>query len=132
MIINFLFKNLGIRQTVLKNTFWLALAETISRLSKLILIIYVARILGVTDYGKFIFALAFVSLFVIFSDFSLPVITTREVSRGKEKEYPAILSLKILLSLGALVLILISSFFIAFDPVIRKVIWILGIYILIS
>ena len=96
MPIKFLFKNLGVRQSIFKNTFWLALEEVISKLLKLILIIYVARILGVTNYGKFIFALAFVSLFVIFSDFSLSIITTREVSRGKEKEYPAILSLKIL------------------------------------
>ena len=57
---NFLFKNLGIQQTVFKNTFWLAAAEGISRFSRLILIIYVARIFGVNDYGKFNFALAVV------------------------------------------------------------------------
>ncbi len=126
--------NLGTKQTILKNTFWLAAGEGITRFLKLILIIYVARILGATEYGKFTFALAFVTLFVIFSDLGLSQITTREFAREKEreKEFPAILLLKILLSLGILLFILISSFFVAPDPVIQKAIWILAIYVLIS
>jgi O-antigen/teichoic acid export membrane protein len=131
---DFFLKNSGIKQTIAKNTLWLMAAEGITRFLKLILIIYVARILGATEYGKFSFALAFVSLFVIFSDFGLSRITTREFAREKEKEkeFSSIFSLKIFLSLGTLLLILISSFFITPDPIIQKVIWILGIYILIS
>jgi O-antigen/teichoic acid export membrane protein len=130
----FFLENLGVRQTIFKNTFWLGVAEAVSRFLKLILIIYVARILGATDYGKFNFALAFVSLFAIFSDIGLSQITTRELSRdkGREKEISSLFSLKILLSLGTLILILISSFFITPDPVIRKIIWILGIFTVIS
>ena len=130
----FFLENIGVRQTIFKNTFWLAVAEAITRFLKLILIIYVARILGATDYGKFTFALAFVSLFAIFSDLGVSQITTRELSREKEKEkeFPAILSLKFLLSLGTLALILIGSFFITPDPIIRGVIWILAIYIIVS
>ena len=75
-----LFENLGLKQTVLKNTFWLILAEGISLFFKLILIIYVARIFGVADYGKFIFALAFVAFFTIFSDAGLPPIIIRELA----------------------------------------------------
>jgi len=131
---NFFLENLGVRQTIFKNTFWLAVAEGVSRFLKLILIIYVARILGATDYGKFNFALAFVALFAIFSDLGLSQITTRELSRDKEreKEFSSLFSLKILLGLGTLVLILISSFFITLDPVIQKIIWILAIYTIIS
>ncbi len=134
MLKKLLFENLGVKQTVFKNTFWLATAEVVSRLLNSILLIYVARVLGATDYGKFTFALAFVSLLVIFSDFGLSSITTRELSREKEKEreFPAIFSLKILLSLGAFALMLSGSFFITPDPIIRKIIWILTIYILMS
>ena len=129
-----LFQNLGVKQTIFKNTFWLAVAEGITRLLKLVLLIYVARILGATEYGKFTFALAFVSLLSVFSDFGLSSITTRELSRKKEKEkeFPAILSLKLLLSLGTLILIFIGSFFITPDPIIQGVIWILAIYIIVS
>jgi O-antigen/teichoic acid export membrane protein len=129
-----LFSNKTVKQTIFKNTFWLAVAEGISRLLKLVLLIYVARILGATEYGEFTFALAFVSLFVIFSDLGLSKIITREFSRDKnhEKEYSFIFSLKILLSIGTLILILIGSFFITTDSAIRSVIWILAVYILIN
>jgi len=130
----FLLKNLGEKQTIVKNTFWLGVAEAITRFLKLFLIIYVARILGATEYGKFTFALAFVSLFAIFSDFGISTITTREIAREKEKEkeFPAVLSLKLVLSIGTLLLICIGSFFVTPDPVIRGIIWILGIYIIVS
>ena len=130
----FFLKNSGTKQTIAKNTFWLTVAEGITRFLKLILIIYIARILGATEYGKFTFALAFVSLFAIFSDFGVSSITTRELAREKEKEreFPNILSLKLVLSIGTLILICFGSFFITPDPVIRGIIWILGIYIIIS
>lgn len=128
----FLFRNAGTKQTIAKNTFWLAVAEGITRFLKLFLIIYVARILGATEYGKFTFALAFVSLFAIFSDFGLSPIVTREFAREKEKEknFPALISLKLLLGIGTLFLISIGSFFITIEPEIRGIIWILGAYII--
>lgn len=130
----FFLKNSGIKQTIAKNTFWLAAAEGITRFLKLFLIIYIARILGATEYGKFTFASAFVSLFAIFSDFGISPIITRELAREKEKEkeFPAVLSLKLILSIGTLILICFGSFFITPDPVIREIIWILGIYIIVS
>ena len=129
-----LFENQTIKQTIFKNSFWLAAEMMISRVLKLVLIVYVARILGATEYGKFTFALAFVSLFLIFSNLGLDSIVTREFARDKEKEkeFYSILSLKILLSLGTLILILIGSFFVASDETIRKVIWILAIYVLVN
>lgn len=122
--------NRTIKQTLFKNTFWIGLATGISKLLKLALIIYVARILGATEYGKFTFALAFISLFVVFSNLGLPRIVTREFSRekGKEKEFFSILSLKILLSFGTLILILIGSFLVSSDPTVRRVIWILAVF----
>jgi len=130
----FLLHNLGEKQTIAKNTFWLGVAEGITRFLKLFLIVYVARVLGATEYGKFTFALAFVSLFAIFSDFGISTITTREIAREKEKEkeFPSVLSLKLALSIGTLFLICLGSFFITPDPVIRSIIWILGIYIIVS
>lgn len=130
----FFFENLGLKQTIAKNTFWLAVAEGVTRFLKLILIIYVARILGATEYGKFTFALAFVSLLAMFSDLGISSITTREIAREKtkEKEFPAVLSLKVLLGIGSLILILVGSFFVTPDPIIRGIIWILGIYVIVT
>ena len=131
---NFFLKNLGVKQTIAKNTFWLAVAEGITRFLKLFLIIYVARILGATEYGKFTFALAFVTLLSFLSDFGISPIFTRELARSKEreKEFSSLLFLKIILGLATLTLMFIGSFLITPDPLIQKVIWILAIYILIN
>ncbi|MDI6602612.1 MAG: flippase [Patescibacteria group bacterium] len=125
-----LFDNLTIKQTIFKNIFWLAVSHGLSRLMTLILLIFVARILGAAEYGKFTFAIAFVYLLSVFSDLGISSIATREFSREKEreKEFSAILSLKIFLILGTVILTFIGSFFITSDPIIRGIIWILVIY----
>ena len=130
----FFLGNKSTSQTILKNTFWLSLSELISRTLKLILIIFVARVLGATEYGKFTFALAFVSLFVVFADFGISSITTRELAKDseKEKDYFSLLSLKIFLGTLTAAFIIVSSFFITADLETRKIIWILGFYIITS
>lgn len=127
-------ENIGIRQTIFKNTFWLAFAEITSRILGLVLIIYVARVLGALEYGKFMFAFSFVSVIVLFSDLGVIDVVTREFSRNKEKEkeFSSLLTLNIILSIGALLLMLLGSFFITADIVIQKMIWILSFFILIS
>ena len=128
-----LLENKTITQTIFKNTFWQAVGVCIDRLLRLILLIYAARILGATEYGKFTFALAFISLFIVFYDFGLPMIITREFSREKNKEdLRSILSLKVLLSLGTFILIFLSSFFITSDPGIQKIILILAFFTLVN
>lgn len=129
-----LLDNKTVKQTIFKNTFWIALSTGISKFLKAVLLIYVARLMGANEYGKFTFALAFVSLFVVFFDLGLFNIIAREFAREKEKEkeFSSIFSLKILLGMGTLILILIGSFFVTPDPGIRKVIWILAIFSSIS
>ncbi len=131
---SFLFQNTGTRQTIFKNTFWLTLAEVISSLLRLFLIIYVIRVLGPTEYGKFAFAFSFVSIMVIFSDLGIVEIITREFSRdsSKEKEFSAVLGLEIVLDIIAFTLMFIGSFFITADPNIRHIIWVLAVFILIT
>ncbi len=128
------FKNIGIRQTVIKNIFWLAVGEGILGISALLLTIYAARILLPVEFGRFTFALAAVSLFVIFSDFGLSDIVTRDFARDKddEKEFSAIISLKIILGAGTWLLVVASSFFIASNPFLRMMMWLLGGYLILN
>lgn len=125
-----LFDHKSVKQTIFKNTFWLTISEGVSRVATLILFVYIARILGATEYGKFSYAIAIVGLFSILPGFISPEIITRELSQDKEKEkeYSDIFSLKILLGFGSIILLFICSFFVSNDPVIRKAIWILAIY----
>jgi len=121
-------------KTILKNVGWLTIGEGVSRILGFFLIVAMTRILGPTEYGKFAFAFAFVSLLAMFSNFGLMGITTRELSQGteKEKEFPAILSLKLLLSIGTLAVMFLSTFFITHDDSIRKVIWFLSFFALVD
>jgi len=124
-------KNIGIKQTVIKNTFWLIGTQIIISSLGVILLVYAARTLGATEYGKFAYALAFVSIVASLIDFGISNITTRELAKEKEKEkeFSAIFSLKILLNLVFFVLIFIASFFITEDLFIRQIIWILAGFI---
>lgn len=126
-----LFNNKTVKQTIFKNSFWLALSSGVSRLLTFFLFIYVARILGPTQYGEFNFALAFVLLFTIFADLGLSRIIIRELSQNKEREseYPHLLSFKLFLSVGTTIMILMGSFFVTSDPAIQNLIWILAFYI---
>lgn len=125
-------ENIGIKQTIIKNTFWLTLAEIITGILRFALLIYVARALGVAEYGKFTFAFSFVSVMVIFSDLGVIDIITREFSRdaNKQKRFSDILTLDIILSAVVLVLMVVGSFLITSDTAIQKIIWLLSVFIL--
>jgi O-antigen/teichoic acid export membrane protein len=131
---NLLFNNITVKQTIFKNTFWLSAYSITDRLIKFIFLIYVARILGAPDYGKFTFALAFTSLFVVFHDFGLSTIVIREFAKDKrdDREFHSVVSLKVVLSLAAFLLMFLSSFFITQEPDVRKVIWILAVFSLVN
>ncbi len=131
MIYDFLFKNKTIRQTIFKNTFWLALSELVTSLLRFFLVIYAARVLGASEYGKFAFALSFVSLFAVGSDLGLSFLITREFSmrRENEQQYPAIISLKIWLSVLVILVTIAGSFFITQSRQIQSIMWILAIFI---
>jgi len=128
------FNNTSTKQTIFKNTFWLSFSEAITRLLGLFLFIYVANILGATEYGKFAFALSIVYLLNVFYGLTSPQIITREIAQDKEKikEISAIFSLKVILGILSLILMIIISFFVTNDIFIRKVIWLLSIYVLLT
>jgi O-antigen/teichoic acid export membrane protein len=85
----FLFKNNSVRQTIVKNTFWVATGTTLTKIIRVIVIIYAARLLGAENYGIFTYALSLVTIFTIFSDIGLTNILTRELTKRTEekKEY---------------------------------------------
>ncbi len=118
-------------QTIVKNTLWLASAEGISRILKLLLFVYMARVLGPGGYGEFTFALSFAGLFAIFSDFGVSPILTRDFASEKslEKMFPHFFSLKILLGAGGMLFVGLGSFVVTSDPSIRILIILLGAFI---
>jgi O-antigen/teichoic acid export membrane protein len=82
----FLFTNISPRQIVFKNTFWLYLAEIISKGTKLLVFIFVIRFLGPHKYGVFEYLFSFVGMFFLFVDFGISTIFIRDYQQKEEKE----------------------------------------------
>ena len=82
---NLLLHNTSRGQTIVKNTFWVSFGQIGSRLLRLVLVIYAARLLGATEYGVFSYALAVAGFLTAFSDFGLTAFITRESARDPER-----------------------------------------------
>ncbi|HNZ83829.1 MAG TPA: flippase [Candidatus Pacearchaeota archaeon] len=125
-----LFENKGFKQTIFKNTFWLAASQVAIRLLKLALIFYVARMLTVEEFGRFNWALSFVTLFAVFADLGINSISIREFSQKKENEQHMsdLFGLKIFLGFFVFVAIFLYSLFFIQDSDMKIMLWILSLY----
>ena len=133
-ILTMLLHKQSARQTIFKNTVWLSVGTRLNKLLSLALVIYAARILGAEGYGQFTFALAFASLLMIFSDLGLAAIITREFTHEeyKKEELYSLISFKLTLLFGTLLLIVLSSFIVVREPSVRMVVWALASFFLIN
>jgi O-antigen/teichoic acid export membrane protein len=97
---NLLFNNLSPKQTVLKNAFWLYFSEIISKGSRLLVFIYIIRVLGPKNFGVFEYFLSFVGIFFLFADFGTSNIFIRDYQQkeDKEKQTDIFFTLKIILT----------------------------------
>lgn len=77
-------ENRTVRQTILKNTFWLSLSEIIGRLLKASIIIYAARVLGAAGFGTFSYVMGLASLLTAFSDLGMSPIVVREGAKDPQ------------------------------------------------
>lgn len=107
----FLLENQSIRQTVVKNTFWMTLSQFSGRLLRAIVVIYAARVLGAESWGAFSYALGVAAFLTIFSDIGIGGLITRELSRHPEltSKYLATAFFIKLVLLTAGIFILISA-----------------------
>lgn len=111
----FLFINQTIRQTVMKNTFWMTVNQFVGRLLRSFIVIYAARLLGATSWGAFSYALSLAAFLTIFSDIGITGLVTREGSREPEMRHKLIATgifIKLALMGAAIVIFLIASPFI--------------------
>ena len=106
--------NMGTRQTIAKNTFWLGLADVSINILKFFLFIYAAQVLGDTGFGTFAFISSFVAFFGIFFDLGLSEAITREFAKDLQNEtnIAALFSLQLVVSLIAGFFLFCASFFI--------------------
>jgi O-antigen/teichoic acid export membrane protein len=70
---------------IVSNSAILIAVRFIQRLMRVALVVLAARILGVQNYGKFAFSLAFTVLFLIIADLGLHQLLIREIARDLNK-----------------------------------------------
>lgn len=99
-------------KTIAKNSIYLFLGDAFGYILLFILSIFLVRHLGVVNFGKYSFAIAFTSLFFILSDIGLSLLIIREIARDVSNAglYLTNVSIiKLILSLITMVLIAIST-----------------------
>lgn len=127
---SFLFENHTLKQTIIKNAFWLTFAEVAVKIISFFLFIWFARYFGPEDYGKLTFALSFVALFAFFVDFGFSTVVSREIAKDDSKTSQYVSSVLIIESiLGVLTFLamVLLTLFLKRDPITVWLIYVLGI-----
>ncbi len=91
---------------IIKNAMWVIYAQSFSKVIAFVSTIYLARVLGVADFGVYIAALAYFSLFSVISDFGFNRFLIREGAKYEN-------SLSLHLSSVILLRLALSSFLFA-------------------
>lgn len=122
-------------QTIAKNTSWLTFAQIIVMLISAVGGILLARYLGAADFGKYGFAISFVTLFAIFSDFGVSQLLINEVSQDTslaKKYFDRLITLKIILGIFAFVVILILIQLVEKSPETRTLVLIAALGVIVG
>ena len=97
---------------ILKNFSFLTIALLVGQGCSFAALIYLARVLGATNFGKINFALAILNYFILFTTMGMPVLGAREVARDKSsinKFVSNIITIQLVLSLISFALIVAIS-----------------------
>lgn len=121
-------KNGLFKQTIfgklVKNSFWLTLAQGFNGLANFLIIIYLAKRFGPITYGRFSYAVAFVMLFATLFDMGLTTVITKKFAENvaHERDFLLLFFLKLGLGLISLLLINMIAYEMGKDFVMLKVI----------
>lgn len=113
-------ENRTVRQTILKNTFWLSFGEVIGRLIKAAIVIYAARVLGAAGFGVFSYIMGLAGLLTLFSDLGMGAVIIREGAKDPQlraRYFSTALTLNLILSLASAIIIIFGAPFVTNIPV---------------
>lgn len=128
----YLFKNTGLKQTIIKNSIWFSLAHITSRLMKLILVPLTARVLGPELYGGFSYTFSLVGSVFLFSNLGIGAVFTRAFHKeAKDTLYASAFYVKFIV-LGLCTLVSGGLFFFVNDPLVKSIFFICVIKLIID
>ncbi|MGZ7136582.1 MAG: oligosaccharide flippase family protein, partial [Methanobacterium sp.] len=120
---------------VAKNTSYLIVSSVVSYFFYMTVLIYMARYLGVSQFGIISSAISFTGIFGIFTDLGLNMLTVREVSRNKDLQDKYVgntTAIKAVFSMVTLISILVVVTLIGYDPKTIMVLFMMTLAIVIS
>ncbi|MDO8634095.1 MAG: flippase [archaeon] len=120
---------------IASNYFWQALSNISQKVLSLVILLVLARKLGVENFGLYSFAFSFVTTFAIFADFGINLITMREVAKSgaASREFCSNAhTLKIILSLLSFFAIVFSGFIVGLKPSLLFLVVLAGISLLLD
>ncbi|MEI6103231.1 MAG: flippase [Methanothrix sp.] len=126
---------LSTSQRLAKNTAILSISNVVVLIMGLMYSIYTARYLGPERYGIISFALAFTSIFGVFTDLGLNTLTVREVARNKnlaEKYFGNLLLLKSILVILAVFVIVVAINLIGHEKSTIEVVYLISLSIVVA
>ena len=71
--------------SITRNTAFMTMASVGQKIISLVYFTLIARHIGAEDTGKYFFALAFTTVFVVFVDLGLTNVLVREAAKAREK-----------------------------------------------
>jgi len=119
----------------LKNISVLGFSNIIISILGALILIYTARLLGESEFGKYSFAITYTSLFLVFSDFGTSQLIVREIARNKDLAniYVAnTLIIKIFTSLISIALMISIIDVLNYPSDMVYVVFLFGIYIILD
>jgi O-antigen/teichoic acid export membrane protein len=128
-----LFTNRTSGQTVVKNSFWLFWAQGITKGAMFLVAVLIARYYTVEEYGVFGYVFSVMTLISMVADFGLTNITIRELANNRSElqtYFDNALSLKILLTIVAFVVMVVATAFL--KPGIRIIAILAGVALLLE
>lgn len=117
----------SIVRIVTRNTAFMMGGQILIKVFAFIFSVYVVRTLGAEHFGQYAAALAYVSIFAMLTDLGTSALSVREMARQKENStwmVPDIMSLRIVLSFVAIVIVTASAWGLGRTPI-----EVLGIFI---
>ena len=113
-----------------KNTTYYTTALVIQKILSFFYFVLIARMIGVTDAGKYIFALSFTTIFSVFVDFGLTPVLIREIAKDKGKTHrylSNIVSLKIILGLVVWAIVILLVNLLGYPPITKTLVYLAGL-----
>jgi len=122
-------------KTITQNTTYYTLALIFQKILAFVYFTFLARGLGVEDFGKYAFAFSFTTIFSVLVDVGLSQVLTREVAKDKEKTknlLSNILGVKIVLSVFTYILVVILINALGYPSLTKSLVYLTGLVMLLD